>query len=397
MWYPIWRYDVEPAQFHCSEGHLPHCHGSFRTGAGLRKRRRVKRALVTLVVLIVLGAAGWLYRRHVVAQPPATPAEVPLISVSTAPVQVMPVTDSIAAYGNLVALRTVNIAPETSGVVKAILFTDGQFVTAGMPLVQMDATTVKAQLESARAQAATDVQNLHRIELLASKGLNSTSSLEEAQARAAASQAQVVIAEQRLAQTTLRAPFDGRLGIRQVDAGAFVPSGSTIVQLEDTTDLQIEFRLPSGVAVHLTEGMPVHIAVPGTHQSITGKLSFIDPTVSTDTRSVLLRALVHNPGPDVRPGLFVRVTVNLATNPDALVVPFDAVITELGSSYVYVVGKDHIVHRQTVTLGLADGSVQQLLSGVKQGERVVTVGQFRMHDGVRVKVVPDAQDATNAG
>src|SRR4029077_7384175 len=140
-------------------------------------------------------------------------------------------------------------------------------------------------------------QNLRRTQDLRGQGLDSTYSLEQARSQAAASQADLSINLQKLDQLTLRAPFSGTLGTRRVDEGAFLNGGETIVRLDDTSALQIEFRMPSAVAQQAVEVMPVHVALPAAgNLPAEGKLSFIDPAVSTDTRSVLLRAVVPNAG-----------------------------------------------------------------------------------------------------
>jgi membrane fusion protein (multidrug efflux system) len=359
---------------------------------------RVKWIVLAILVLAIAGGAAALYERRIAAQQHTSSVPVAVQSVSTVPVRVTPMVENIASYGNLVSQRSVNIVPQTPGQVKQILFSDGQTVTAGASLVVMDSSIAQAQVQASRAQSDTDTQNLRRTQSLSRQGLESTYSLEQAQSRASASAANVTIDERRLEQLTLRAPFAGRLGSRQVDVGAFVLTGDTIVRLDDTAELQIEFRMPSTVALRVTQGMPVHVQVPGTEsdQTVDGSLSFIDPTISTDTRSVLLRALVPNTGQQLRPGLYVRVSLDLETHPDALVVPIDAIANDLSDSYVFVVDEKNIAHRRPVTRGLTDGRQVELLTGVTAGEQVVTVGQFRLRDGDTVKVVAPQADAKSA-
>jgi RND family efflux transporter MFP subunit len=349
----------------------------------------VKHIPVLVAAVVVMAGAALVYHSRMQTQAPPDTTPLAVQAVSVTPVRVAPMVDSIASYGNLVSRRSVNIAPDSSGQITQILFTDGQAVQPGDPLVKLDPAIAEAQLQASRAQAETDMQNLRRTQSLSRQGLDSTYSLEQAQSRASASAANVKINERKLAQLTLRAPFAGRLGSRQVDAGALVTPGQTIVRLEDTSELQIEFRMPSAVALNVRQGLPVHIQVPGagTNQIVDGYLTFVDPIISTDTRSVLLRAEVRRTG-DLRPGLFVRVSLDLGVHPHALVVPVDAVMLSLNGPYVFVVDGQDEVHEHPVTLGLSDGDTMELLSGVKAGEQVVTLGQFRLRDGDRVKIVP---------
>jgi membrane fusion protein (multidrug efflux system) len=372
--------------------------GKARVVRTVPGRMPVKRVVVIILLLAAAVGAG-VYYKHRMNAPSAPAAEVAVQSVSVVPVRVAPMVESIASYGNLVSQRSVNIGPETAGQVRQILFTDGQTVPVGAALVLMDSSIAEAQLQSSRAQADTDAQNLRRTQSLSRQGLDSTYSTEQAQSRAAASQADVKINERKLAQLTLRAPFGGTLGSRRVDVGAFMAGGDTIVRLEDTSELQIEFRMPSTIAPQVSQGMPVHVEVPGASSSekVDGQISFIDPTISTDTRSILLRAVVPNTGRQLRPGLYVRVSVDLRTHDDALVVPVGAVSNDLNASYVYVVNDKNIAQQRVVTTGLSDGEQVELLTGVTAGEKVVTVGQFRLRDGDLVKVTaptPDVKSAT---
>jgi RND family efflux transporter MFP subunit len=355
----------------------------------------MKPAIAVILLLAVAGIAGVYWYRSTASSPVQAPS-VAIQSVYTVAVRVAPMVESVASYGNLVSMRSVNIAPETPGVVRQVLFDDGQRVSAGTPLVLMDSGIAEAQLQSAHAQAESDMQNLRRTQLLSRQGLESTYTTEQAQARAAASQASVKINETKLGQLTLRAPFAGILASARVDVGAFLNSGDTIVRLEDTAELEVEFRLPSSVALQVTSQTPIHIQVPNSPDVAVpdGHLSFIDPAISTDTRSVLLRAVANNPRGGVRPGLYVRVRVDLSVHPTALVVPTAAIGNSLSESDVFVVDDKNIAHQRTVTVGLSDGAQVELLDGVKAGDRVVTVGRFRLRDGDEVKVAaPPARNS----
>jgi RND family efflux transporter MFP subunit len=353
------------------------------------------------IVAAVIAAAvvGWVaYKRHAgsseaIVAPGASTA--PTQAVTAVPAQIAKMVDSVTSYGNMVAVRSVNIVPDRPGQVEKILFKDGKEVAAGTPLVVLDSRIAAAQVQASRAKADTDQQNLRRTQELRGQGLDSTYSLEQARSQAAASQADLSINLQKLDQLTLRAPFSGTLGTRLVDEGAFLNGGETIVRLDDTSALQIEFRMPSGVAQQAVEGMPVHVGVPGVGNDIPveGKLSFIDPAISTDTRSALLRAVVPNAGHNLRPGLFVRVRLDLDVHQNALVVPAEAVGRDLGGAYVFVVDGNNISRKRDVEVGLSDGTSVELTSGVKAGELVVTVGLFRLRDGDPVKIVADSTRA----
>nr|WP_294543393.1 efflux RND transporter periplasmic adaptor subunit [uncultured Rhodopila sp.] len=357
----------------------------------------MKRAVIVVVLLAAAAGGAAFYHYRGTGVPPVAPV-VAVQSVSTTPVQIAPMVERVASYGNLVSARTVDIVPETPGIISQLLFTDGQKVRAGAPLVQMDSSISLAQLQSARAQAETDMQNLRRTQSLAKQGLDSSYSVEQALSRAAASEAEVKINESKLSHLMLRAPFAGTLNAARFDAGGYVNAGDRIVRLEDTDNLQVEFRMPSAAAMQITSGMPIQIQVPGTGEDrvVDGKLTFVDPVISTDTRSILLRAETHGTGDILRPGLYVRVSVDLQIHPWALVVPTGAVASDLNSSYVFVVESNTIARKRDVTVGLVDGERTELLDGVKAGDLVVSIGQFRLRDGDAVKVVPAPAEAKSA-
>lgn len=347
----------------------------------------MRRSAALLVLLIGAGVAGWYGYLRTRAPAAAAPVAQAL-PVTAVAARIAPMVERITSYGNLVPIRSVNILSEVAGQITELLFTDGAQVAAGAPLAVMDSAIARAQIAAARAQAETDLQNLRRVQLLARQGLDSASSLEQAQSRAAASQAELQIDEHKLNHLTVRAPFAGTLGSRHVDAGAYVSGTEPIVRLDDLTSLKIEFRLPSSVTQRATDGMAVEVRVPDAPGlAVRGQLSFIDPVVSTDTRSVLLRAVVPNGDRRLRPGLFVRVTLDLGVHPTAVVVPAEAITRELAATYVYVV-TDGIARQRPVGTGLSDGTDVEILSGVAGGEQVVTVGQFRLRDGERVRILP---------
>lgn len=349
----------------------------------------MKRLLVALL-LLALGGGGYAYYAKMKdAQPAATttPAAA-AIPVQTAPAGTATVTDTLPAYGSLRPRLQVTITAPQAGPLRRILFADGATVAAGTPLASLDDSVAQAQVNSARARLQTDQQNLRRVTDLARRGLDSTQSVEQAQSTVAASQATLQVNERQLELTTLHAPFAGALGTRFVDEGAMLNTGDRIVTIEDRSRLFVEIRVAGRYLPRLRAGMPVELDVPDIQEHLgQGALTFVDTSVSMDTRSVLLRAEIDNPEDRLTPGLFVRVTLQLGTRPDAVVVPEDALVQELVGSFVYVV-EDGVARRRAVTLGTRQPGTVEVRTGLKAGERIVTVGAFRLRDGDRVQEQP---------
>ena len=353
----------------------------------------MKRPIVFVAILVVAAVAGgaaW-YSKHKPAAHAEASGNTVFVPVSVREVTISRMVNRVTSYGNLVPQRTVNIVPNEPGQLTKILFKDGQAVETGTPLAVMDNRIAQAQVQSSQAQYDADVLNLKRTESLANRSLDSMRSLEQAQSRAAVSQSDLLINQRKLDQLTLRAPFPGMLGAHNVDEGAYLNTGQTIVRLDDTSQFEIEFRMPASVAPLMKDGMPIHVRLPGKEDEVdsVGKLSFIDPVASTDSRSVLLRALVPNKQGVLRPGLFVHVRLDLDAHDNALVVPVSAVLLELSGSYVFVVDDKNIAKRRLVQTGLSDDMMIEIVTGLKAGEKVVTIGQFRLSDGDAVKIVPE--------
>lgn len=353
----------------------------------------MKRPIVFAAILVIAAVAGggaW-YSKHKPAAHAEASGNTVFVPVSVREVTVSRMVNRVTSYGNLVPQRTVNIVPNEPGQLIKLLFKDGQAVETGTPLAVMDNRIAQAQVQSSQAQHDADMLNLKRTEALANRSLDSMRSLEQARSRAAVSQSDLLINQRKLDQLTLRAPFGGMLGAHNVDEGAYLNTGQTIVRLDDTSQFEIEFRMPSQVAPLMKDGMPIHVRLPGKDDEVdsVGRLSFIDPIASTDSRSVLLRALVPNTQGVLRPGLFVHVRLDLDAHDHALVVPVSAVLLELSGSYVFVVDDHNIARRRLVQTGLSDDKMTEIVTGLKAGEKVVTVGQFRLSAGDDVKIVPE--------
>jgi membrane fusion protein (multidrug efflux system) len=348
----------------------------------------MKRALIAVLVVVALGGGGFYYHRISTGAAPAPAAAAPGVApipVQTAPAGTATVVDLLPAYGSLRPRLLVTITAPQAAPLRRILFTDGSTVEAGTPLAALDDSVAQAQLTAARARLQTDQQNLRRVTDLARRGLESTQSVEQAQSTVASSQATVLVNQRQLDLTTLSAPFAGTLGTRYVDEGAMLNAGDRIVTIEDRSRLFVEIRVAGRYLPRLHPGMPVRLDIPDIQEELgPGTLTFVDTSVSIDTRSVLLRAEIENPGDRLTPGLFVRVVLQLATRENAVVVPADALVRELVGSFVYVV-ENGLAVRRAVTLGAHQDTMIEIRDGLKAGERFVTVGAFRLRDGDRVQ------------
>ncbi len=318
-------------------------------------------------------------------------------AVEVAKVGTMALQDDAQAVGTVRARQSVVLRPEVSGRIAALQFQEGTAVRKGQILVRLDDTLQRAELSQAEAQLSMAQANLKRNQELVAANFVAQRVLEESRASLQVAQAQVALARARLERMVLRAPFDGVVGLRQVDLGAYVKDGADLVPVEDTSQLLVDYRLPERYQTKVQLGQLVHVAfdaLPG--QKLRARIVAVDPQIDTNGRSLLVRAAV--PGDSqarIRPGMFARVTTVFDVFDDALVVPEEALVPQGGKQVVYRIEREgqgdeakSVARRTEVTLGARRGPQVQILQGLQAGDTVVVAGQQRLQrDGIAVRVV----------
>jgi membrane fusion protein (multidrug efflux system) len=355
----------------------------------------IKRLLIAIVLLVVVvgGIVGFnMFRDNAITQffanMPVAPS--PVSTIEVAPVTWTP---GIQAIGTVGASRGVDLSVEMTGIVKVILFEANQRVEQGDLLVQLDDTQQQADLSAQRAQAALDVQNLTRAQELQKRGVGSETTVEQAQAAASASAAQVEKLEAVLEQKQLVAPFAGTLGIPRIDVGQYLAPGTTVATLQNLDTLRADFSVPEQSLDRVEIGQPVRFGVTEDTMPFDGRIVGIEPKVDAATRLVLIRAEISNPDGKLAPGQFVQVRVQLPEETGVIAVPQTAVVVSLYGDFVYVVrpaegdGAEGLIARQVFvkTGRRSDGRVE-VVEGLAKGDVVVTAGQNRLNNGSPVVV-----------
>lgn len=311
----------------------------------------------------------------------------PAVAVETAPIDIRDIVEDIRAFGTLVANESVVVSPEIAGRVARIAFTEGQTVKAGDVLVELDAEILKAELDKARSEVSLAEANFERARKLAEQGSGTLRARDEtAQARTAA-QANLSLAEARLAKTSIVAPFAGTVGFRTISAGAYVSPGDRIVELASTDPLKVEFRVSETHLAKLDKGLAVHVSVdarPG--EEITGRITAIDPIIDVSGRAIRLRAEVPNPDGRLSPGLFARIRIVIEERPEAMLVPEAAIFQDGSRLYVYRIEEGRAV-KTAVEIGLRRPGDVEVTGGLTREAVVVTAGQLLLRDGAAVDVV----------
>jgi membrane fusion protein, multidrug efflux system len=307
-----------------------------------------------------------------------------------------------AAVGTLVAVRAVTLSAELTGAVREITFENGSLITQGQVLVRQDTSTEQAQLEGALADQALAKQTLERATRLRKDLVNTQVDIEVAEARGIQTKATVDNLRATIAKKIIRAPFAGRVGIRQVELGQVLSSGNPVVSLQTVTPIYAEFQLPQQALADVKLGQRISLKVDVFPDSTwDGSITTINPEVDPSTRNVRMRATVENKDARLTPGMFANVDVFADHEEKVLVVPATSILFAPYGDSVYVLektkgpdGKDQLVAKQRfVRVGERRGDFAAIVSGLKPDETVVSNGAFKVKNGMSVQVKNDTAPA----
>lgn len=302
----------------------------------------------------------------------------------------------VRATGSVRAVQGVTVSAEIGGRITRIAFESGSEVKAGDVLLEMDTSTEKAQLASAQASSALAKSELTRVRKLSQRNLTSADALDKAEAQVKETLAQVSLIRAAIDKKTVRAPFSGHLGLRQVDLGEILSEGAPIVSLQTLDPVHVDFSVPQRELARLRAGMQVRVVsdvAPG--EVFQGTVVAVNPEVDPVTRNVRIRALVANPGGHLRTGMFANVEVILPASRPVLAVPATSVLYATFGDSVFVVEEQQdeqsgeatqVLRQQFVRLGQARGDFIEITQGLKPGETVVTSGVFKLRSGARVVI-----------
>jgi membrane fusion protein (multidrug efflux system) len=302
------------------------------------------------------------------------------VSVVTDKVRSERVTRELQALGTAVANESVSITSKASNLVMAINFQDGQVVKRGQLLIKLDDAQARADLAEASAALTESTSQYERARDLLSTRALSQSQYEQLEATMKANQARVDAAQARLDDTVIRAPFDGRVGLRRVSVGSLINPGTVITTLDDTSVMKVDFAVPENQIGNLRSGLAL-TARTAAHpdRPLAGRIMTIDSRIDPTTRSVTVRALVPNDSDLLRPGMYVNVSL-AREEYDALVIPEQALVPEQSRQYVFVVEDDRVARREVQIGRRTPGSVE-VVSGLAAGERIIVEGTQKVREG----------------
>ena len=309
-----------------------------------------------------------------------------------------------SSIGSVTAVHGVTVSADLPGIVDRIQFESGQTVGAGAVLVRLDTKQEQAQLAAADAARNLSDLNLKRAKGLVEQGISAQADLDRLAAEQKQAEARVGEIRATIERKTIRAPFSGVLGIRQVNLGQYLEGGAAVVPLQSVRPVYVNFSVPQQQVAALKVGSGIHVAAEGGDAvAADGRVTAIDSVVNESTRNIQVQATFDNKDGKLRPGMFVKTNVGLGSAEPAITIPTSAIKYAPYGDSVFIVedvtgpkGQKYLgVRQQFVKLGNSRGDQVAVLTGVKPGEVVVTSGVFKLRTGAAVNVNNKVQPGNN--
>ena len=362
-------------------------------------KRRRKAIVIAIALLLAIGVFVVGIKFLQIGKMMSTPHTMPTTTVTSASVKQEDWAPRLTAVGSVSAVQGAVVSAELAGVVSEINFENGGDAKKGEVLMKLDASQEEALLRSAEAEAQLAQTDLERSRDLAMKKVVSSAELDSAQSKFRRMNAVVDQMRSSIAKKTVTAPFDGQLGIRQVNVGQMINAGQQVVGLTALDPVYVDFALPDQYLSKLAKDLEVTVrsdAFPG--RLFKGKLTAINSMVDPVTRNVPLQATLENPDHALHPGMFTKVEVALAETKKTIVIPGSAVSYAPYGDSVFVIEKQkdpktgkesEMLRQQFARIGEARGDFVAVTQGLKAGQTVVSTGVFKLRNGMAVTVNND--------
>lgn len=353
-----------------------------------------------VVVVIALGAVKVAQIKELSSiphtQPPSAVTSFEAKSVAWQPV--------IHVIGTLAPVQGVTVAADADGIIAKIAAENGATVKAGDLLFELDTSVEVAQLAASEARATLAKLQRDRSVELVEKASSSKAELDASTAQFTQATAEVTALKATIERKHVRAPFDGRVGIRLVNLGQFVARGRALVPVQKLDPIYVNFSVPQRQLSALTIGQKISLGVDAYNTPFPGTVAAINSEVDASTRNVSVQALISNPQEQLRSGMFGQVEIELPIGAPQVVVPATAVAYAPYGNSVFIIekmkdpaGQEYLgVRQQIVKLGATRGDLVAILEGVKPGEQVVTAGVFKLRNGAHVQINNAVQPSSSS-
>jgi membrane fusion protein, multidrug efflux system len=350
----------------------------------------IKRTLLMLAVLALAFGALFSWKTMQFDEAGRRMAQRPPTVVSSVRVQTESWEPYLSATGTLTASQGISVSNEVAGLITGIHFVSGQTVNKGDLLLQLDDSVARAELLGLKAQERFARLDLKRDRALIAKKYVSRAGLDRAETTLDEAIAQVKAKQALIAKKQIRAPFSGRLGIRQVNLGEYIAPGARIVSLQALDPIYADYTLPEHHLAELHVGQPVRVLIRAYQDAIfEGRISAIAPEIDKETRSLKIRVMLPDPQKKLRPGMFVETRTVLPLRRNLLTLPRTAITFAPYGASVYVIersGETATVQRRTVQTGQIRGERVEVGEGLVAGTEVVSAGQIKLRNGMSVVI-----------
>ncbi len=366
-----------------------------------------KRMILMLVVMLaLLGGLGFIkYKQVEAAIAAGANFQMPPTAVTTvvAKKEIWPATFSV--IGTAAAIQGVTVSADLPGTIDKIHFESGEWVKEGQIMVELDTRQERAQLANLEAQRDLAGINYGRAQELVKEGVIAKQEYDNAAAQQKATEAQVGDIKAAIARKTIRAPFSGVLGIRQVSLGQYLAAGQAIVSLQTLSPIYVNFGVPQQDTGKIIPGHVLKVTnsdLPG--MSFVGRITALDSVISEQTRNIQVQAIVTNKDDKLRPGMFVQVELPMGSPRDVIPLPASAINYAPYGDSVFVLanmtdqkGRAYRgVRQQVVKIDGSRGDQVGVISGLNPGDEVVSSGVFKLRNGAPVLVNNDVKPSNSA-
>lgn len=316
-----------------------------------------------------------------------------VVAVKIYPVIMTEFVETVEAVGTARANEQVVITSKYADFINKVYFDDGQVVKKSEALIQLHNQEEVAKVNELTANLSESKAQLKRLtDLLASKA-TSRSAVEQQTSATKAIEAQLVSARAKLEDLTIRAPFSGILGFREVSEGAYIDSGDVITSLDDLSHIKINFHLPERLLTQVQTGQQINAVTAAYRgQVFTGKITAIDSRIEPSTRSIKVRAIISNENLKLRPGMMLNITV-LTQTENILQLPESSIIPIEDKHFVYII-KDDVAVRKAIKLGRRQPGIVEVVSGLVEGEQIVVEGALKLREGSAVNIISSTSSAS---
>lgn len=311
----------------------------------------------------------------------------PPVTVSGVVVKPQDFSNTISLSGSIDANEQIEIHSEVSGIVESISFTEGTQVSKGQVLLKVNDVELRAQLVQAKTKESLASENERRAKLLLQKEAISQEEYDISSADYKSMKAQTQLIQAQIGKTSIRAPFSGRIGLRNISPGTYVTPTTLIANLVSTNQLKITFSIPEKYASQITKGSQINFTVPNVvDKKFTAKIYALEPAIEMTTRTMKIRAITENFTGKLLPGTFANIELALGNIQDAIIIPTEAIIPIQDGKKVFIANNGKAKEVKVETLARTDKDVV-ITSGLKVGDTVLTSGTMSLKDEADIKVI----------